>query len=152
MKSKKIISLIILSVLLGCGIAYLTCYLTIKEDTINFTHGLVDFINKPLPIVGISLAIIGAFVLRLVAMSSWGKKQASLFSEKTDTLKKELEEEKCNLIAQQKILEESLKEKEEEIKGLEKFVCELCSKIPNKKVQNYIKEYNNGKGKETINS
>lgn len=45
-----------------------------KEETIAFFGRVKDFINRPLPIIGISFVTAAVILFKLISMSSWGKK------------------------------------------------------------------------------
>ncbi len=76
MDKKKKITMIALiaaaAVVLGFVIVYWAVFG--KEETIALFERVKDFINRPLPIIGFSLVTLAVIILKLVSMSSWGKK------------------------------------------------------------------------------
>ena len=76
MDKKKKITMIVLiavaAVVLGFVIVYWAVYG--KDEVIALFDRVKDFINRPLPIIGISLVAAAAVIFKFVSMSSWGKK------------------------------------------------------------------------------
>lgn len=114
------------------------------EETKAFNDILIDYVNKPLPVVGVSLVVVAKLVLTLFVRTSWGKSQIKAVNEK-------LEETKSSVDSKIKSLEE---EKERLIQELETYKASLIgvlSQIPNKKVQEKLSELSQGKVEEVKN-
>lgn len=114
------------------------------EETKAFNDILIDYVNKPLPVIGVSLIVVGKLVFTLFARTSWGKSQIKAVNEK-------LEETKTSVEKEIKSLEE---EKERLIQELEAYKTSLIgvlSQIPNKKVQDKLSELSKGKVEEVKN-
>lgn len=145
MKSfKKVLLAICISLLVCLGIA-ITIFYIIKPDIAKewFAY-IVDFVNKPLPIVGVTTLAVLVFVWKLIITSNYGKARLNAYDNEIKRLKKEHEEYK-NTSEKEK---EELKKENGELKG---FICHICKLSTNKKINAYGKELENY-GKETIDS
>lgn len=71
---KKIVKLICFVLFLaGCG-ALIGCYCTMPERTKYAMDIVVEYINKPLPIIGISILTLGLVAYEIISKTSYGKK------------------------------------------------------------------------------
>lgn len=140
MKAKKVFNIVIASLIGACAIAYLTCYCVIPERTMDFTYGLRDFFTQPIPVIGVSLGFIAVILFKLFRESSFGKKQIILLNEKHEETKEIVENSIKTLYEYKNVVESELNAKEQEIQELKATIIELGNKIPNKKVQEFVKE------------
>lgn len=76
MDKKKKITMIALIAVAAVVLGFVIIYWAIfgKEETIAFFERVKDFINRPLPILGISLTAFAVILFRFLSLSSWGKK------------------------------------------------------------------------------
>ncbi len=115
-KKKRIVMIALISLLvivLGFVIVYWAVFG--KEEVIALFERIKDFINRPLPIIGFSALTLFIMTLKLVSMSSWGKKALEEQERKFNEFKKQQEEEKAKA-----------KEEAERYKvSLEKYVGEV---------------------------
>ena len=88
MKKALKISLFVLLAL--TGIFSIVAYILWKEQTTYIFECIIDFINRPLPIIGVSIAIIGAFVFKCFIASKYGKKALADYQKALDETKQEL--------------------------------------------------------------
>ena len=95
MKKALKISLIVLLAL--TGIFSIVAYILWKEQTTYIFECIIDFINRPLPIIGVSIAIIGAFVFKCFIASKYGKKALAEYQKALDECKEDFEKEKNDL-------------------------------------------------------
>lgn len=76
MDKKKKVTMIVLiavaAVVLGFVIVYWAIYG--KDEVIALFERVKDFINQPLPILGISFAAFAVVAFKFLSLSSWGKK------------------------------------------------------------------------------
>ena len=86
-----------------------------------------EFLNDPLPIVGVSILFILIFIWKIYSSSSVGVKQLN-------KIKKDFERTENAVDEKIKHLEEKLKQLESENEKLKHIISELMSIIPNKKV------------------
>lgn len=140
MKKNKIARIVALCLIISLGIAYLVLYLVNPELTQKYTWLTFDYIcNKPLPVVGVSAAVVGFIIFKLVRfiLKHKGKKYAEIKEDFENELAKKDEE-----IAE---LKNEIKELKEDLKydigccfgnitNLQDGFRELCETIPNKKV------------------
>ena len=115
-KKKKITAIVLISLLiliLGFVIVYWAVFG--KDEVIALFGRVKDFINQPLPIIGFSALTLFIMTLKLISMSSWGKKA--------------LEEQKrefAELRAEQERKEAEAKQEAEKYRiSLERFVGEI---------------------------
>lgn len=148
-KTKKILLIVGLSLLALLVICGLVFWLLYPELVVQWANVAWDWLNAPLPIVGISTLIVGMFAIKLVSMTSWGKAQVSKITSANEEYKTQIGGELS--LTQEKIdeLVSELARKQAEIEYLKNKLIELCSTIKNKKVN----ELGEGiKNEETINS
>lgn len=76
MDKKKKVTMIALIAVAAVVLGFVIVYWAIfgKEETIAFFERVKDFINRPLPILGISLVAVAVVAFRFLSLSSWGKK------------------------------------------------------------------------------
>lgn len=149
---KKVFKIIAFSTLAICGIAYVLCYIFLKEQTTYFTECLIDFINRPLPIIGVSLLVVLAFVYKCVISTRYGKKALNEFKQENDKLRQEVDEYK-ELVKQDLIsLEIALKHEKEQNDELFEYFIELCELSHNVKVQALAKKLRGVEYEETTDS
>lgn len=129
-KTKKVLSIIGLCLLIACGIAYIILYAIFPVKTQTITWDIFDYIcNKPLPVVGVTTIVLAIFIYKLVIyiVRHKGTKISDLKGEIAQ-LKKELDESK----EYAKKIEEDSKI---EINKTNDFIKKLCYSIPNKKIK-----------------
>ena len=114
------------------------------EETKAFNDILIDYVNKPLPVVGVSLVVVAKLVLTLFARTSWGKSQIKAVNEK-------FEETKANVDSKIKLLEEEKALLIQELEIYKASLIGVLSQIPNKKVQEKLSELSQGKVEEVKN-
>lgn len=143
-KALKIIGLVVL--LLG-GIALATCYIVIPQETKSAIDIVMEYLNRPLPIAGISIITFSACVYGFLSSTSLGKKALA-------TLKSEFSELRTQLTDKETMAktyyELAIKEKEEtkallntyknELDTLTEELVKVCETIPNVKVKALAQE------------
>lgn len=148
-KTKKILLIVglsLLAILVICGLIFWLLY---PELVVQWANVAWDWVNAPLPIVGVSTLIVGMFAIKLVSMTSWGKAQVSKIKATYEEYKTQIGGELSMSKERVDSLVEELKAKQAEIEYLKSKLIELCSTIKNKKVN----ELGEGiKNEETINS
>lgn len=142
-KFKKIALIVLFSLLVACGIAYLVLFCLYKNQTVQITYQVIDYIcNKPLPVIGVSILTFGVILYKIiiVIISAKGKKYNELYEKYLQ-------------------LQASLDKKDEDIEYLRNliysetgkainFTQEVVDALPNKKVKLIGEKY----GKERENS
>lgn len=76
MDKKKKITMIALIAIAAIALGFVIVYWALygKDEVIALFERVKDFINRPLPIIGISFVAAAAIIFKFVSMSSWGKK------------------------------------------------------------------------------
>lgn len=90
----QVLKAIIISLLVLGAIAYVLCYIFLKEQTTYFTECLINFLQKPLPIVGISIIGLGYIVFKIFSLTKFGKRTLTKLAEENARLRQENEEHK----------------------------------------------------------
>lgn len=116
------------------------------EQVKDFLMKAWDFLNEPLPIIGLSTLMLLVFLWKIFASSSFGKKQLKRLNEGFERTKTDLELKVKMLTDENARLKEQNENFKQEIKQL---VFDLITVIPNKKVQALKEKYY--EGQETSN-
>lgn len=144
-KTKKILTITLVVVISLLVVACVVCYFVIPTQFKDAIAIAWDWLNQPLPIVGISTIMVLFFAFKIFASSSFGKKQIKKINEELARAKQEQEESKNELEKlKQEILDicrdyKTNSDKEEE--NRQAFFEELCRLIPNKKVKELYEKY-----------
>ena len=130
-----------LKIILFCLLAALVvgCFIFAIVDPVLFKKCLdylIEIINKPLPIIGITTGTLLLFIWRLIVSTNYGKKKIKSYDEKLHEIK----------TANAEI--EKLKSENVKLRGR---LVEICSLSANKKIKNYGKGLENY-GEERINN
>ena len=131
-----IVAIIVLAVFVG------VCLYAFPNETQEYFRNAMIFLNQPLPIVGVSLLVIGGFVLKAISMTSFGKKALSDLKKEHDKWKKEVDETESH---EEELVKESNETKAEvelmlksfggSIDGIINVLYEALMTSPNLKVQ-----------------
>jgi len=148
MKTFKVIDIILLSLLGACLLASCISYFVIPQETKDFFNFLITILNKPLPIAGVSIALIGYELGKLFLKTSLGKKQMEKLWDLNQNLKDNLEVQKAELVSQIETLKNELNKSKEIIEKQKEYIDKVATTIPNKKVNDLVEQY----GKEETNS
>ena len=137
---KKIVKIILLSLLAALGIAYFVLYCVFPQ-TKEITWQAIDYIcNKPLPVIGISVLTLSFILYKLVKFIV-NNKNIKINELKLDIVKTKAEFEILKENAEQEVndLKEQLNTAVNELNDMIAFtnenVKEICNTIPNKKIQ-----------------
>lgn len=103
----KVVEIIVIVLAVLCGAALIIGYAFFKDYTIEILTSIKDFINQPLPIVGVSILGLGLLLYEVVIRFNFGRRAIAKIIEEKD---KEL-----NL----------LKEKQEDIEEIKNYVCKI---------------------------
>ena len=88
---KKALKIIVISLFVALAIFSVVAYILWKEQTTYIFECIIDFINRPLPIIGVSIAIIGLFVFKCFVATRYGKKAINEYKEENRVLKEQIE-------------------------------------------------------------
>ena len=129
-KSNKVLTIVLLSLLFCCGVAYIVLYCLYPVKTQTITLDTIDYIcNKPLPVVGVSILVLAIALYKIIKFIIIHK------GTKISELKEEIAQLKKDLLASQeesKIIAQSLFNYQQENND---HLKEICGSIPNKKVK-----------------
>lgn len=140
---KKALKITFSIVLVLCSIAYVLCYIFLKEQTTYFTECVIDFINRPLPIIGVSLLVVLIFVYKIVVATRFGKQALAKYQNELNNTQRELEEYKLSIKEEIALYEakiEAYKQYGEQVKDYFVEFCELSHNVKVKQLGEKIKE------------
>ena len=131
---------------LGFG-ALIGCYIFMPNETKLAIDVVMDYLNRPLPIIGVSIIAIGGVALTFLKTTSIGKKSLNQLESDFDTLKVDLKEKETKskeYFEQAKLLNEETKvvlsEYSNEIDNLINNLVKVCETTPNAKVKALAKD------------
>lgn len=142
-KTKVLLSVFIplLGLLVGGG---LTFWLVYPELSAQYVNVAWEWLNEPLPVVGVSAIIVGGIIIKIISMTSWGKAQVNRVNEIVDSFQKStsevLDQQKATVESQVRRLEAEGKEKDKKIERLKERVITITKLLPNKKLKDLGKE------------
>lgn len=112
-----------------------------------------EWMNNPLPIVGVSLIAVIVFLWRFLSSTSFGKKALKKLSADFEETKKSTSEQLEAYRAENERMKEELASREEELAMLQATLGVVCSTSRNKQVkeayQKMKEEESDGEGKES---
>lgn len=128
----NVVKIVLITLAILCGVAFVVFYIVNKEQAKQILDLVVAFVNKPLPIIGVSIVVVGCFVLKIISATAYGKRaiakmQLEYESEKAKD-KKDFEDTKIKY-------EAMIKTQQKQIDTIFNGFVELCDAIPNKKVK-----------------
>lgn len=140
---KKVLLIVLFSLLALFGGYVLVSFIVNKDGTIYWIEKVIEWLNKPLPIIGVTTLAVLVFVWKLVISANYGKTKLISYDNKVKEIEKAKQD--FELAANEKI-----KDLENENKELKGFICHICELSTNKKIKDYGKELL-GYGEETTN-
>ena len=149
---KKALKIIFSIVLVLCGIAYVLCYIFLKEQTKEFTQNVIDLLNKPLPIIGVSTGVVLFFIYKCFVSTKYGKKRINEFKEENDNLRHEINEYKQIIDLALNNCVNSVNELKNDIQETKEYVIEGFELNKNIKIKEIAKKMRGVEDEETINS
>lgn len=139
---KKALKIIVISLFVALAIFSVVAYILWKEQTTYIFECIIDFINRPLPIIGVSIAIIGLFVFKCFVATRYGKKAINEYKEENRVLKEQLKEteKKCfDLCEQQDYAIKSICDDYEKLEEVVLKSLELSKNIKVKELAKTLK-------------
>lgn len=141
-KFDKVLNWILFGLFATCLVASIVCYLVNPAMTQSFFNYLLDLLNRPLPIIGVTTLAILVFIWKVIIATNYGKAKLAKYDQK----QKELEEQYNQFVMDCQKRIDML----EKATGFTKEkLYELCALSTNKKIKEFGKELEYG---ETINS
>lgn len=120
------------------SIAVLVLYIVFPGQTTYYFNCVKDFINKPLPIVGISLSVIMIFVYKVVVSTRFGQKKLAEYKEKLDLLHNEYNEFKAHMDEKTIETKEYIEELKEIIRNTQEQLNKACELSKNVKIKGLV--------------
>ena len=148
----QVLKAIIISLLVLGAIAYVLCYIFLKEQTTYFTECLINFLTKPLPIVGISIVALGYVAFKIFSLTKFGKKTLAKLQEENARLRQENEEHKEQVKEILNTFENALNQAKNDIENTREYVIEGFELNKNIKVQALARKMRGVEDEETTNS
>ena len=149
---KKALKITFSVVLVLCGIVYVLCYIFLKEQTKEFTQNVIDLLNKPLPIIGVSTGVVLFFIYKCFVSTKYGKKRINEFKEENDNLIHEIAEYKQIVDLKLNNCVNSVNELKNDILETKEYVIEGFELNKNIKIKEIAKKMRGVEDEETINS
>lgn len=134
--------IVYLAIAASLGIGYYVWYLLDTLRATNFINYVIDIINRPLPIVGVTVAAVLVFVFKVIVSINYGKKRIGEYETNMNKMKEDYETFK-QFIEEEK---NKLAKLNDETRNQLAAACQLST---NKKIKDFGKELNH---EETINS
>ena len=150
-KFYQVLKAIIISLLVICGVAYVLCYIFLKEQTTYFTECLINFLKQPLPIVGISIIGLGYIAFKIFSLTKFGKKTLARLEQENANLKSENEKYKEQVNGSLNAFENRLNRVENHISNVAEIVKEGYDLSHNVKIKALAEKMRGVKDEETIN-
>ena len=127
--------IVYLAIAASLGIGYYVWYLLDTDGAVRFMKYIVEFINRPLPIVGVTIAAVLVFVFKVIVSINYGKKRIGEYEANMNQMKEDYE-------AFKKFIEEEknkLAKLNDETRNQLAIACQLST---NKKIKDFGKELN----------
>ena len=139
MKKNKTLNIVLICIIATLAVAFGVCKLVIPEQTNWFISVAWEWLNKPLPVVGVSILAVSLVLWRLFVSTSYGKQKynelkerylnlADLFTQFKDASEIQIEQLELEI-------EKLRKEKDEANERLLEYVDNIKKANPCKKVR-----------------
>ena len=137
-KFDKVLNWILFGLFATCLVASIVCYLVNPAMTQSFFNYVLDLLNRPLPIIGVTTLAILVFIWKVIIATNYGKAKLAKYDQKQKELEEQYKEfvEKC---------ESKLNELEQNTNLTKEQLTKLCGLSTNKKIKDFGKELANGK-------
>lgn len=124
-KFMKVVKIILICLAIALGVAFTVLYIVNPEQAKSILDTIMDYANRPLPIIGGSLGLVGYILLKLFSMTIYGKRNVlaakTEYKEESSKLKYEYETYK--------------KELDDTVSGIKEVIVNICETSPNKKIK-----------------
>lgn len=131
--SKKILLGIVIGLLVTFALYVLISFIVNKDGTMYWINQVIDWLNKPLPIIGVTTLALLIFVWKVVITTNYGKSKLLAYDKKVKDIEKAKED--FELAANEKVKE--LEQDNDKLRAQLIHVCELST---NKKIKDFGKE------------
>lgn len=141
--SKKVIKIVGAILLVSAFVVGVVLYRIYPEQTKGAWDTIVEYLNKPLPVIGISIVVAGGILFKFFSMTAYGRKALAKIKEEYEADKAKIKEEYDSQVDDYKKL---IEVQNEEIDFMLETIDKVCDAIPNKKVKALKKELSNRYG------
>lgn len=131
-KKLKIALYIIVGVL---ALTSIVCYIFWTEQTTYIFECIIDFINRPLPIVGVSSVIVLGFVYKIFVSTKYGKNALKELNDDKDKFFAAAEQYKADLKEQEELTKALVNAHQQEIDLLKDYLIQVCENSTNVKLK-----------------
>lgn len=136
----KVLKIVLITLIVATLGGFVILYCVNKELGKQILDSTIEFVNKPLPIVGVSFLVFGLLVWKIFSSTIYGKKalaqMKAQYDEQVALIKAEYEVKKTEYAT-------ILSSYEHEIDVMYDSLIEVCDSIPNKKVKEVSNKLNN---------
>lgn len=151
-KKNKILTIVGLCLFALLTIAALICFHFWPNQTKTYIMTAWDWLNKPLPVVGVSTLFICILIWRVFASTSFGKKQINLFKKNAEETQHQFESLKAEYETKIRDFETIIENYQIELNKYREGGAEVCKTIPNKKVKELGVKYYGEEREETVDN
>lgn len=143
-KFVRTIEIILLVLLIIAGVLLICGYLWAKDNTIEIINNIKDFMNQPLPIVGVSLVTLFIAFYEIFIRTKYGKGALLRVENKAKEEMDQLEEKVAYIDSVKEETEDKLEELGKENEFLKECLIELCGYSRNIKAQDLLEKIKGG--------
>ena len=134
-KSKKVLIIVALALFGALVTAAIPLYILFPVEFKDFVNNAWNWLNEPLPVVGISVLMLIVFAWNIFKSTSFGKKQINLFKERTEVVETALDNSVVEYEKLKEFYEKRFAELQNEVDFYKLKLNKVCDAIPNKKVK-----------------
>lgn len=143
-KFVRVIEIILCVLIVICGIL-LTCgYLWAKDQTIEIVNNIKEFVNQPLPIVGVSILTLSIAGYEIFVKTKYGKGAITRLENEYKEKMDQLEKKSLDIDKVKDELETKLDDYAKENEFLKECVIELCGYSRNYKAHDLVEKIKGG--------
>ena len=141
-KALKILKISLYVILFACIVAIVVCYCVIPEQAKGVMDKIIEYLNTPIGITGVSIASIGYIFYKIISMTSIGKVGLrTLKNDFCNTVQKvddglaKLEEKEKELAKKEEDLKVFVEGYSNKVNELSDSLIKVCETIPNAKIK-----------------
>lgn len=141
-KALKILKISLYVILFACIVAIVVCYCIIPEQAKGVMDKIIEYLNTPIGITGLSIASIGYILYKIISMTSIGKVGLGTIKndfgnvvQKVDNGLSKLEEKEKELAKKEEDLKVLLEGYSNKVNELSDSLVKVCETSPNAKIK-----------------
>lgn len=121
----KVIKIILICLAIALGIAFTVLYIVNPDQAKSILDSVIDYVNRPLPVAGVSIGLFGSIILKILSTTTYGRKNVA-------DAKAQYEEDSSKAKAEYELYKTELKET---VSGMKEVILKICETSPNKKIK-----------------